>query len=89
LLESAGAAGAGVGDAGVAGAAPEGEEGALEDGAAGAGAVDAGGVALAFGAAGSFFWHAASASAAATVAAMRSVRFILVLLSIGVREGEG
>jgi hypothetical protein len=79
LLASAGAEGAGAGD-------DEGLDGALEEGA---GAVEAGGVAPVFGADGSFFWQAARARAAATAAAKRSVRFIFVLLSIRVREGEG
>ncbi|HEY6863492.1 MAG TPA: hypothetical protein VI319_06290 [Burkholderiales bacterium] len=77
---------------GVAGAelddgAPE--DGAAEDGApegaldAGGvdGAVDAGGVEPVLGVDDSFFWQAASARAAAKPAAMRSVRFIVVLLS--------
>jgi hypothetical protein len=83
LLASAGLAGAALGDDGAEGAAPdEGLAGALE----GAGAVEAGGVAPVFGADGSFFWQAARARAATTAAAMRSVRFIFVLLS---NKGKG
>jgi hypothetical protein len=69
LASAGGVAGAGVAGAGVAGAGV----------AAGAGAA-AGGVAPVFGAdLGSFLLQPASANAAST--AMRSVRFIVVLLS--------
>jgi hypothetical protein len=54
-------------------------EGALDAGGVD-GAVDAGGVEPVLGVDDSFFWQAASARAAAIPAAMRSVRFIVVLL---------
>jgi hypothetical protein len=59
------------------------EDGGVDEagGVDGAGAVEAGGVAPVFGADfDSSFWQAASASAASTAAAMRSVRFIVFLL---------